>query len=122
MARHVEVSILCDMPTGKTGVCGNKVDSETTKFSVNGRNFEIDLCDTHLEKFEEALGDFVLAGNEVKVSKESKAKVRRVIQSRPGTFTTKDVRDWLASEGREVSERGRLPKTVIEEYQAANAS
>ena len=90
-----------------------KPAAETVRFSLDGREYEIDLS----EKNAKALR---------KVFEPWSTSARRVA-GRRGRATTRvetgvdtaAVRAWAASNGIEVSTRGRLPKDVVEQYRAA---
>ncbi|MGN9914737.1 Lsr2 family DNA-binding protein [Phytohabitans sp. LJ34] len=37
-----------------------------------------------------------------------------------GREENKAIREWAAKHGKELSERGRIPAAIVEEYRAAN--
>ncbi|WP_456320012.1 Lsr2 family DNA-binding protein [Phytohabitans suffuscus] len=37
-----------------------------------------------------------------------------------GREENKAIREWAAKQGKELSERGRIPAAIVEEYRAAN--
>jgi hypothetical protein len=37
-----------------------------------------------------------------------------------GREENKAIREWAAKQGKELSERGRIPTTIVEEYRATN--
>jgi hypothetical protein len=85
---------------------------ETIRFSLDGRDYEIDLTETNAKALREALAPWT----------ESARRLTR--QGRPNTrvetaVDTAAVRAWAASNGIELSARGRLPKAVVEQYRAA---
>jgi hypothetical protein len=55
-----------------------------------------------------------------KAQRREGTSVREALQGKKGAFTTKDVRNWLKEQNREVPETGRLPNEVIREYQEAH--
>jgi hypothetical protein len=44
------------------------------------------------------------------------------MKGKKGAFTTKDVREWLQAQGRDVAPSGRLPEAVLKEYERAQKS
>jgi hypothetical protein len=85
---------------------------ETVRFSLDGRDYEIDLSETNAKALRDAIAPWT-------------ASARRLTrQGRPATrvetaVDTAAVRAWAASNGIEVSARGRLPKDVVEQYREA---
>src|SRR6059058_1140286 len=113
----------CDMPTGSKGNrCAQRVpNDEPFTFGFGGAEYEADLCEKHQNAFATAVKDFTALATESEGGTNSRAtknsgSVRKVLKGKGGVFTTKDVREWLAAQGREVAPSGRLPNTLIEEY------
>ncbi len=111
MSRTVKVQLLDDID-------GSHAD-ETLAYGLDGVNYEIDLSAPHAEKLRAALAKFIL--------KSRRIGRGRVVPSRgrtPGAPARSDrehnqaIRDWATSKGIEVSERGRIPRNVIEQYEA----
>lgn len=113
-----EVIRKCDYTEGK-GPCGNLVpEGSPTTFVVNAVTYEMDLCPEHYSQFVSALEPFLTAAEPTKM--RNKSTVRTALKGKKGsTFTTKDVRNWLREQGKEVSPSGRIPNALIEEYKAA---
>jgi hypothetical protein len=110
MTRKVQVHLLDDID-------GSRAD-ETLKFGLDGTLYEIDLNSKHANKFRSALAQYI-------------AKSRRTGRggvvpggrgrSSGGTARTdreqnQAIREWAKSKGFDVSDRGRIPATVIEQY------
>lgn len=95
-------------------------DIETVSFGLDGATYEIDLNDKNAAKLREALDDFVSSGRRIG------GRVRRgTTPSTPaGTARTKEqtqaIRQWAKKNGHDVSDRGRIPSTVIEAFEAAH--
>lgn len=88
-------------------------------FSVEGRAYEIDLSDRNADKLYKALTPFVDAARSVGSPSTSRA-------TRGGARPKSDldlaaVREWARANGHTVSDRGRVPGTVVEAYKAAGA-
>lgn len=105
----------CDRPV-KGKRCGKTTpDNKPTKFMVDGVTYESDLCETHIEELRAALEPFTSIAS---TSSKRVGKANRKALSTPGgePFTTKDVRQWLIDQGREVSNTGRIPNSLVEEF------
>lgn len=106
MARKVEITLVDDFD-GTPG-------ASTVAFSYEGTDYEIDLGDERRAQLEEALAEYI--GKARKVSRRK----RRVsaASAAPAGVSPTEIRRWAKEQGIEVSSRGRIPKEVIEAYQA----
>ncbi|WP_020142358.1 histone-like nucleoid-structuring protein Lsr2 [Terracoccus sp. 273MFTsu3.1] len=101
-------------------------DGQSTKFRVNGRDYEADLCTEHRAALTEAVSDFIAVSRRSGTSLPRNARGRAVMRAKGGVmFTTKDVRRWLEDEaaagrGEAPSPSGRIPNSDIERYKMAN--
>ncbi len=127
MAQKLQVMVTCDLHEYETeGV-------ETVKFGFDGYGYEIDLCAEHSEQVQNQLQDLISYARQTSGSRGR----GRSAASRPGTARSassgtvpraasdrerlKDIREWARSHGHpELSSRGRIPRAVIEEYEAAH--
>jgi hypothetical protein len=91
----------------------------TTRFSLNGAHYEIDLNDANREKLAGVLAPFIAAGRRASAS----AGTGRVAASRKrvgsGSGNTAAIREWASANGHSVGDRGRIPASIIEAYEAA---
>jgi hypothetical protein len=86
--------------------------AETIHFSVDGVEYEIDLSKSNADKFRNSFGDYI--------SHSRKVGGRRARKSASSDgVDIKTVRKWAASNGIELSTRGRIPADVIEKYRQA---
>jgi predicted ATPase len=86
------------------------------RFSLDGRDYEIDLCLRHSERFDEAVSSFTsharrASGRLVRTKRRTAAHRRHSAQ----------VRAWAKANGLAVSERGRIPAEVVSKYQSTHA-
>lgn len=90
--------------------------TQTIRFGFNGSEYEIDLNDKNATKMHQALTFYVDHARRV-------GNGRRTSSSRGRTSSTgvdnQAVRAWAASNGVELSSRGRIPANVIDQYRAA---
>lgn len=99
--------------------CGAPVEERTTFVGRDSITYSLDLCEKHVLDFDKALQPFIEIADPIKAKTGS--AVRKALKGKGGgkPFTTKDVRNWLIEQGRDVPASGRLPNALIEEYQAA---
>ena len=111
MAQKVSVTFACDYDSKEIP------DGEhmTRAFSLDGRDYEIDLCEKHSQRFDDALKRFSDRARKV-TGRVSRTK-RRTAANRQHSA---DVRAWAKRSGIEVSDRGRIPANVIERYDASH--
>jgi len=88
--------------------------THTIRFSVDGRNYEIDLNDKHEQQFRKALEKWVANARRVNSAH------RR--QSRPNpedTALRREIREWARENGYDCPVKGRIPQAVIDAWNAA---
>jgi hypothetical protein len=109
VAQKVSVTFACDYDA-KEIPNGEQV---TRMFSLDGRDYEIDLCAKHSEKFDESVKRFADHGRRVS-ARAGRTKRRTTAHRRRSA----EIRAWAKRSGMEVSDRGRIPAQVISEYEA----
>src|SRR5215831_19287163 len=87
---------------------------ETLRFGLGGTDYEIDLSKKNASRFRRQIAPYL----------EHARKAGRGQRRRPGRTASSrdrsaDIRAWAKDQGITVSERGRIPASVIEQYQAA---
>ncbi len=107
MAQKVQVVLVDDID--------GSAATETVAFALDGASYEIDLNDAHAAELRAALDPWVAAGRRTSV-RRSLAKSRKAQATGPDAAT---IRAWAKANGVEVPERGRIPATVREAYDAA---
>src|SRR5215813_194486 len=85
---------------------------ETVRFGFGGAEYEIDLTAKNAKAFRKALAPFI----------EHARKAGRSQSRRPGRAAASrqrsgGIRAWAKDNGIAVSERGRIPAGVVEQYQ-----
>jgi hypothetical protein len=111
VAQKVSVTYACDFDEKEIPQGEHRV----RKFSLDGRDYEIDLCLKHSEKFDEAIGRFAerarrVSGRPPRVKRRTTAHRQRSAR----------IRAWAKKEGIEVSDRGRIPADVVSRYEATH--
>jgi nucleoid-associated protein Lsr2 len=109
MAQKITVALEDDLDGGPA--------DETVRFGIGGTEYEIDLSKRNAATFRRQLAPFI----------EHARKVGRGARRRPGRTASSrersaDIRAWAKDQGIAVSERGRIPASVVEQYEAATGS
>lgn len=102
MATKTTVSVVDDID-GSEG-------AHTVTFTYRGTDYEIDLAERNLDALDAALTPFVSAARKVSGAPRQRSKSPRSEQD------AASVRAWAATSGITVPSRGRLPASVIEQY------
>jgi Lsr2 len=87
---------------------------ETVRFAVEGTEYEIDLNKKNAAALRKQLAPFI----------DHARKAGRGQRRRPGRTAASrerggDIRAWAKQQGITVSDRGRIPAGVVEQYEAA---
>lgn len=117
MAQKVLVQLIDDLD----GTAAE--DVETVNFALDGVVYEIDLKAENASKLRDSLADFVASAR--RTGGRAKRGVvgtssRRVVAEARTKEQTKAIREWARSHGHELSDRGRIPTSVIEEFEKAH--
>ncbi len=111
MAQKVSVTFACDydekeIPDGQ---------HLTRSFSLDGRDYEIDLCERHSQKLDEVFNRYATRAR--KTSNRVGRTKRRTAAHRKHSA---DIRSWAKGNGISVSDRGRIPADVIARYDTSH--
>ena len=90
--------------------------TQTVTFALDGTSYEIDLNDKNAAALRDAVATYV--GHARKVSGSRRG--RRSSASSGSGPSAKEIRDWARSNGHKVPERGRIPASVREAFEAAH--
>ena len=103
MATKISVALEDDLEGGPA--------DETMRFAIGGTAYEIDLNKKNARKFRKQLAPYVEhargAGRGQRRGRTSSSRQR-----------SGDIRAWAKEQGIAVSERGRIPANVMEQYEA----
>lgn len=93
---------------------------ETIKFALDGIQYEIDLSKKNAAKLRDVFAPYV--ANSTKVGRGGVVVGGRAARGR-GVATAdreqnKAIRAWAKKEGRDISDRGRIPQEIVDEYHA----
>ena len=106
MAQRVTVELEDDLDGGPA--------DETLRFGLDGKEYEIDLRKTNASKFRRQLAPYLDHAR-----KAGRGQRRRPARTPSGRERSGDIRAWAKGQGISVSERGRIPASVVERYEAA---
>jgi hypothetical protein len=96
---------------------GGKAD-QTVEFGVDGVTYTIDLSEKNAKKLHATLERYITAGNRIGRTRADVGRARRTVSTsaRSGRDENRAIREWAGKNGYEVSERGRIPTSVIDAY------
>jgi hypothetical protein len=111
VARKVEVKLVDDIDGGPA--------EETVVFAVDGVGYEIDLGVKHAKELRAALDTFVSSARRVgRSGLSAPSRSRATVPARNDRAQNKAIRDWAKRKKINLSERGRIPRTIVEQYEA----
>ncbi len=94
---------------------GNAV--ETIGFALDGSSYEIDLSKSNAKKLRDSLSTYVAharkAGRTRSAGRSGRASARSDREQ------VQAIREWARRNGHKVSERGRVPASIIDAYNTA---
>lgn len=90
---------------------------ETVPFSIDGVSYEIDLSSGNAKKLRDSLATFIEHARKAGIRPGAGGRRRRMVTSRQRSA---DIRAWAKARGIKVNERGRIPATVVEEYEQSH--
>ena len=111
MVQKVSVAYACDYDQKEIPQGQHRV----RRFSFDGRDYEIDLCVRHSNRFDETISRY--AEHARKSSVHPLNVKRRTTAHRQHSAS---VRAWAKTMGMAVGDRGRIPANVVARYDAAH--
>lgn len=108
MAQKVQIVLEDDLVGGPA--------TQTVTFGLDGVIYEIDLNDENASTLRDDLARWVAAGR-----KAGRSAARTPSRRKPAASGgTAHVREWLRQQGHTISDRGRIPAHLQEQYNAAH--
>ena len=92
------------------------VAKQTISFAFKGVSYEIDLSDQNAEQFELDMSPWISAARRV----GGRLNSRRVTPCGDAEAKSVRVRRWAREKGIELSDRGRIPSAIIEQFEKEN--
>ena len=87
--------------------------AETVSFRIDGTSYEIDLSKKNVTALRRVFNPYIEHARKA-------PRGARAARSTRNRQRSPDVRAWAKSQGIKVSERGRIPASVISQYEEAN--
>jgi len=106
MAQKVTVVLEDDLTGGPA--------KQTVRFAFDGTDYEIDLNARNVAAFSKQLAPYLEHAR-----RAGRARPRRGGRTAAGRQRSGDIRAWAKQHGLAVSERGRIPASVLEQYRAS---
>jgi hypothetical protein len=106
MAQKVIVELEDDLDRGPA--------DETVRFGFDGSDYEIDLSKTNAARFRRQLQPYL--DHARKAGRGQRRRSARTPSSRQHSGA---VRAWAREQGITVSERGRIPASILDQYEIA---
>ena len=106
MAAKITVTLEDDLDGGPAG--------ETVRFGVGGTEYEIDLNEKNARAFRKRLAPFIEHARKAGTGQRRRSGRTALSRQRSGA-----IRAWAKDQGIAVSERGRIPASVVVQYEAS---
>lgn len=111
MARKVEVQLLDDID-------GTPAD-ETVTFGLDGRLYQIDLSSKRARKLRGDLDRFISVARRVgRTTISSTSRGGAAARAASDRAQNQAIREWARRKKIQLADRGRIPRSVIEQYEA----
>lgn len=111
MARKVITVLTDDLDGGKA--------DRTVEFGLDGVTYTIDLSEENAGILRKVLDPYITAGSRIGRSTTEGRTGRRTERTGSSTMDrhqNRAVREWAARNGYEISDRGRIPVSVVQAY------
>jgi hypothetical protein len=113
MAQKHIVQLIDDIDGGEA--------SETVSFALDGASYAIDLSDNNAAKLRDALAIYIAnARRSSRGPGRPAGSGRRGRGARTDREQTQAIREWARKNGHRVGEKGRIPATILDAYNAAH--
>jgi Lsr2 len=106
MATKISIALEDDLDGGPA--------DETVQFGFGGAHYEIDLSKKNARKLRKELAPFI-----ERARKAAAGPRRGTVRTASARHRSSGIRAWAKQQGIPVSDRGRIPASVVAQYQAA---
>ncbi|MGH3589296.1 MAG: histone-like nucleoid-structuring protein Lsr2 [Pseudonocardia sp.] len=110
MATQTTVTLVDDLD-------GSNAD-EQVQFMVDGKSYEIDLSEANSKKLRDAFAPYVAAARRAGGRRRGGTATAAAPRSSSDREQNQAIREWAQKQGMKISERGRIPASVLEAYAA----
>ena len=108
MARRTEVTLVDDID-------GNAAE-ETVHFALDGMSYEMDLSTKHAEALRKALSQYITHARRLGRSGAVARRPGGTAPARSDRAQNQAIRDWAKKEGIDLADRGRIPASILKQY------
>lgn len=110
MAKQVITLLTDDLDGGEA--------DRTVEFGLDGVNYTIDLSEKNAGKLRKALDPYLAVATRAGRGGDGRAARRTAppVSGRSSRDQNQAIREWANKNGYEVSERGRIPSSIVEAY------
>ena len=108
MARQI-ITVLTD------DIDGGNAD-RTVEFGLDGVSYTIDLSEKNIAKLRKALDPYLAAGTRASRTANGRRGGSTPSSPRSNREQNQAIREWAGKNGYELSERGRIPSSIVEAY------
>ena len=108
MATRIAVALEDDLDGGPA--------DETLRFGLDSSEYEIDLSKRNAQAFRRQVAPFIEHAR-----KAGRGQRRRPVRTASRRERSGDIRAWAKDKGIPVSDRGRIPASIVEQYEAATS-
>jgi Lsr2 len=108
MVKKVTVALVDDLD-------GKSPADETVRFSLDDVSYEIDLSAQHAEKMRKDLTAWIHASRRVAGRQRRSTRTGSARETEGSSV----IREWARRNGHPVSDRGRIPRSVIDAFNSA---
>jgi hypothetical protein len=97
--------------------------AETIDFSLDGRDYQVDLSEDNALKLRDSIAEFVAAARRAPRGPRASGRgntggnVNKGAPTRRDREQTAAIRAWAQQHGHVVAERGRVPRNVVDAYE-----
>ncbi|GAA1298969.1 Lsr2 family protein [Saccharothrix xinjiangensis] len=117
MAQQSFVQLIDDLDGGEA--------QETVGFALDGVDYSIDLSTANADKLRDALAAFVTKARRTggRTRRDTPPpRTRTTVPAGGDRHQNQAIREWARSRGRQISDRGRIPRTLVDEFQQAHSA
>ena len=108
MVQRVTVELEDDLDGGPA--------DETLRFGLGGSDYEIDLNKKNASRFRRQIAPYIQHAR-----KAGRGQRRRPVRAASSRERSGDIRAWAKDAGIQISDRGRIPASVVAQYHAATS-
>lgn len=114
MAQKVETLLIDDLILFQTGGEEEHPADETVEIGLDGKRYRIDLAAHNAAELRDVMDPYIQAASQKlpAVNRQSRTVARRQHSAA--------IRAWARKHKIPVSERGRIPEEVVQQYEAAH--